>query len=139
MLPISCAFLFVLVTGSIIPQEWEVEKIPLSSFALMPLQADVALIVFTLSAVPPAGHLAMLQNAWSALQPGGWLCIRDHGLYDMVQLRIQPEQWVSGNMYKRGDGTLASFFTVEVSGQGSCMGDLWWPPLYLVVIHAVMH
>jgi predicted O-methyltransferase YrrM len=54
--------------------------------------ADVALIMFTLSAVEPAGMLVMMQNAAASLQPGGLLCVRDHALYDMVQLRIPPEQ-----------------------------------------------
>jgi SAM-dependent methyltransferase len=54
--------------------------------------ADVALIMFTLSAVEPAGMLVMMQNAAASLRPGGLLCIRDHALYDMVQLRIPPEQ-----------------------------------------------
>jgi hypothetical protein len=26
----------------------------------------------------------MLGNAWAALRPGGLLCVRDHGLCDMV-------------------------------------------------------
>jgi len=33
----------------------------------------------------------------------------------MVQLRIPPQQWVGTNMYKRGDGTLAYFFSSEVN------------------------
>lgn len=37
------------------------------------------------SAVPPTGQAAMLGNAYAALKPGGLLCIRDHGLYDMVR------------------------------------------------------
>lgn len=56
--------------------------------------ADAALIMFTLSAVPPgeAGMLPMLRNAAAALRRGGRLCIRDHGLGDLVQLRIPPHQ-----------------------------------------------
>jgi predicted O-methyltransferase YrrM len=54
--------------------------------------ADVALIMFTLSAVEPAGMLVMMQNAAASLRPGGLLCVRDHALYDMVQLRIPAEQ-----------------------------------------------
>lgn len=46
--------------------------------------ADVALIMFTLSAVMPEGMLGMMRNAAAALRPGGLLCIRDHALYDMV-------------------------------------------------------
>ncbi|KAG2451183.1 hypothetical protein HYH02_003790 [Chlamydomonas schloesseri] len=77
------------------------------------LDADALLIMFTLSAVPPEQQLVMLQHAWRSLRPGGRLMIRDHGLYDMVQLRIPPEQWVGPNLYKRGDGTMAYFFSRE--------------------------
>lgn len=69
--------------------------------------------MFTLSAVPPDLQMHMLRNAHASLRPGGTLLIRDHGLYDMVQLRIPASQWVGPNMYKRGDGTLAYFFSVE--------------------------
>jgi methyltransferase-like protein 6 len=41
--------------------------------------------MFTLSAVPPEGQAAMLRNAFASLKPGGVLCVRDHGLYDMVR------------------------------------------------------
>ncbi|WIA33602.1 hypothetical protein OEZ86_006726 [Tetradesmus obliquus] len=75
--------------------------------------ADVALIMFTLSAVEPAGMMRMMQNAAASLRPGGLLCVRDHALYDMVQLRIPPEQCIGRHIYKRGDGTLAYFYTTE--------------------------
>lgn len=75
--------------------------------------ADAALIMFTLSAVMPEGMLVMLQNAAAALKAGGLLCIRDHALYDMVQLRIPAEQCIGKHLYNRGDGTLAYFYTTE--------------------------
>ena len=59
--------------------------------------ADVALIMFTLSAVTPGadgGMAAMLANAAAGLRPGGRLCVRDHGVGDLVQLRIPPAQAV---------------------------------------------
>jgi SAM-dependent methyltransferase len=85
--------------------------------------ADVALIMFTLSAVPPDAMPQMLRNAWLALRPGGVLCIRDHGLYDMVQLRIPAEQCIGQNTYRRGDSTLAYFFTPqELAGMAESVG-----------------
>ena len=40
--------------------------------------------------------------------------IRDHGLYDLVQMRIPPTQFIGpGHTYIRGDRTQAHFFTVE--------------------------
>lgn len=50
------------------------------------LNADALLIMFTLSAVTPAQQHEMLRNALRALRPGGLLLLRDHGLYDMVQV-----------------------------------------------------
>lgn len=68
------------------------------------MQADVALLVFTLSAVEPHDMHTMLhvcslcvviaatthgaQACWQALRPGGLLLLRDYGLYDMPQLRF---------------------------------------------------
>jgi hypothetical protein len=69
--------------------------------------ADAALIMFTLSAVPPteAGMVAMMRNAAAGLRRGGRLCVRDHALGDMVQLRIPPEQVVfSGDGCGGGGG-----------------------------------
>ncbi|GLI67403.1 hypothetical protein VaNZ11_011592 [Volvox africanus] len=77
------------------------------------IDADALLIMFTLSAVTPEQQHVMLSHAWRALRPGGRLLLRDHGLYDMVQLRIPVGQWVEPNLYKRGDGTMAYFFSTE--------------------------
>ncbi|GLC53060.1 hypothetical protein PLESTB_000703600 [Pleodorina starrii] len=77
------------------------------------IDADALLIMFTLSAVTPERQAVMLSHAWRALAPGGRLLLRDHGLYDMVQLRIPADQWVGPNLYKRGDGTMAYFFSTE--------------------------
>lgn len=48
-----------------------------------------------------------------ALRPGGLLLLRDHGLYDITHLRLQPEQRVGHRLYRRQDGTVCYFFTVE--------------------------
>lgn len=75
--------------------------------------ADACLIMFTLSAVKPDQMATMMRNAYASLRPGGVLLIRDHGLYDLVQLRIPAEQQIGPNLYRMGDGTLAYFFTKE--------------------------
>ncbi len=75
--------------------------------------ADFLLIMFTLSAVTPERQLQMLLNAHRALSAEGSLLIRDHGLFDMVQLRIPPEQCLGPNLYRRGDGTLSYFFSLD--------------------------
>ncbi|KAG2498189.1 hypothetical protein HYH03_003943 [Edaphochlamys debaryana] len=79
--------------------------------------ADALLIMFTLSAVDPDRQLVMLTHACAALRPGGRLMIRDHGLYDMVQLRRPPEQWLGPNLYRQSDGTMAYFFSLEALSQ----------------------
>lgn len=86
---------------------------PALGAALAHCAADAALIMFTLSAVPPTGMLAMLRNAAASLAPGGHVCVRDHALYDMVQLRCPPQQLVARHTYRRGDDTLAYFFSVD--------------------------
>lgn len=88
--------------------------------------ADVALIMFTLSAVPPGagagGMWGMLANAAAALRPGGRLCVRDHGLGDMVQLRIPPEQVVfAGDVCSTGGGPGGA------AGQRSGGAPAGWP------------
>lgn len=85
--------------------------------------ADAVLVMFTLSAVMPEGMLVMMRNAAAALKPGGLLCIRDHALYDMVQLRIPAQQCIGKHLFRRGDGTLAYFYTVEeLSGLAKAAG-----------------
>ncbi len=42
-----------------------------------------------------------------------WLCGAGFCV-PQVQLRIPGEQWLGENMYRRGDGTLAYFFSIEV-------------------------
>ena len=72
-------------------------------------------MVYTLSALWPHDMLNMLQQAYDALKPGGFLLFRDYGLYDMTQLRahgrklLDPEELV----YQRLDGTLSYYFSKE--------------------------
>ncbi|KAL3133398.1 hypothetical protein ABBQ38_007267 [Trebouxia sp. C0009 RCD-2024] len=75
--------------------------------------ADAVLLIFTLAAVAPQEMAAMLHTAFQALQPGGLLLIRDHGLYDMTHLRLPPEQQLADKLYRRLDGTTCYFFTIE--------------------------
>lgn len=49
-----------------------------------------------------------------ALRPGGRLLVRDHGLYDLTQLRLPPQQRLAQNLYRRLDGTLCYFFRYGV-------------------------
>eukprot|EP00955_Chlamydomonas_euryale_P028820 303980-Chlamydomonas_euryale.AAC.29 len=52
-----------------------------------------------------------------------------------AQLRIPPEQWLAPNMYKRGDGTLAYFFSIdELSGLARRAGFVVEECRYVCVI-----
>lgn len=63
--------------------------------------ADIVMMVFTLSAVPPEAMGSALQTAWAQLQSGGVLLIRDYGRYDMTALRFPPEQRIADGLYFR--------------------------------------
>jgi hypothetical protein len=56
-------------------------------------RADAVLLVFTLGALREGAMPAVLRAAFAALRPGGVLCFRDHGLYDITQLRRAPRAW----------------------------------------------
>ena len=75
---------------------------------------DAVLMVFVLSAVPPGeGTASFLRRCVAALRPGGVVCFRDYGLYDLPMLRFPPNQRVGERTYVRQDGTLARFFTLD--------------------------
>jgi methyltransferase-like protein 6 len=65
------------------------------------LQADICLLIFTLSAVHPDNMADVLRVAFSGLRPGGALLFRDYGLYDMPSMRFPPEQLLANNLYFR--------------------------------------
>jgi SAM-dependent methyltransferase len=73
---------------------------------------DLALLVFTLSAIPPKQHVAVLRNLRAVMRPGsGLLLFRDYGKYDVTQLRSKRR--LGERLFARQDGTLAFFFTPE--------------------------
>ena len=49
----------------------------------------------------------------ASLCPGGTLCFRDYGMYDHAQMRFPQEQQVGPVLFRREDGTLAHFFSME--------------------------
>eukprot|EP00966_Prymnesium_polylepis_P045526 1054252-Prymnesium_polylepis.1 len=84
------------------------------------LRADLALAVFTLSALPPDRLGAAFANLYNALRPGGRLLFRDYGRLDSKQLKFcrAANGRIGGGggleWYARGDGTTAVFFTLDV-------------------------
>jgi len=73
--------------------------------------ADVVLLIFTLSAIIPASFDVVVQKIYDALRPGGVICFRDYGLYDLAMVRNSKR--LSDSLYCRNDGTLAYFFSKE--------------------------
>ncbi|CAH0747749.1 unnamed protein product [Diatraea saccharalis] len=75
--------------------------------------ANLASLIFVLSAIHPNSWSKVLDVAFRALQPGGILLFRDYGRYDMAQLRFKPGHKISDNFYMRQDGTRSYYFTEE--------------------------
>lgn len=76
-----------------------------------PGSVDIALVVFAMSALPPAAFLDTLRKVREVLRPGGLLCFRDYGLYDLAMRRNAKK--LGKSLFYRSDGTLAYFFSRE--------------------------
>ena len=74
---------------------------------------DVATLFFVMSAIKPENWLSVFTNIFTSLKPGGVLCFRDYGYFDLTQLRFKPEQCISDGLYQRSDGTLTYFAKLE--------------------------
>lgn len=74
---------------------------------------DFVTLLFVLSAIDPALHRGVIARLRSRLRPGGMVLFRDYGRGDLAQLRFAPGHWLGGDLYVRGDGTLAAFFEAE--------------------------
>lgn len=74
------------------------------------VQVDIVTAVFVLSAIHPDNFVNTIKNIYRVLKPGGFVLIRDYGLYDMTQIRFKPGHKISDNFYMRQDGTRSYFF-----------------------------
>ena len=69
--------------------------------------------IFVMSAIHPDKHQKVFNNLAKVLKPGGVLCFRDYGLYDMAMIRFKPGSKIADNFYTRQDGTRSYFFQAE--------------------------
>ena len=78
---------------------------------------DLAMIVFTLSAVPADGDGALLRETGALLRAGGALLIRDYGLYDARHLvdarESQLLQGTTPHEYLRPGGMHRRYYSLE--------------------------
>lgn len=82
-----------------------------------PGSIDVLTVIYVLSALHPKEWEQAMHNLYTALKPGGLLCVRDYGRHDLAQLRIKKERLLDvENFYIRGDGTRVYFFEKEQLG-----------------------
>ena len=72
---------------------------------------DAALMIFVLSAVPPAYHATALSNIREMLCEGGVVLFRDYGHCDMTMYRHVAR--LEPNLYQRSDGTLSFYFDLD--------------------------
>jgi len=73
----------------------------------------LVLMLFVLSAIPPALQQGVLQKLYDCLVPGGKLLLRDYGRYDEAQLRFSGSSKLDENFYVRQDGTCAFYFDID--------------------------
>jgi SAM-dependent methyltransferase len=79
--------------------------------------ADVAILLFCLSAVGPHPSTALSRaanHAMDMLKPGGILIIRDYGRLDEAQLKLgKGNKGLGENFYQKGDGTGVYYFELN--------------------------
>ena len=81
--------------------------------ALTEESVDVAILIFTFSALSPDQWDQALRNIYHVLKPGGRIVFRDYGQGDLAQVRFKKGRYLAENFYIRGDGTRVYFFNRE--------------------------
>ncbi|CAN8072831.1 unnamed protein product [Agarophyton chilense] len=90
---------------------------------------DFCLLVFVLSAVPPAKQAYGIRNLYRLLKPGGRLLFRDYATGDLAQNRFASRNRIDENYFVRQDNTLSFFFDEE--SLRSSMSDVGFEQIYI--------
>ena len=81
--------------------------------------AGIVLMIFVFSAVTPTRVNRFLQQVYQTTRPGGKVCFRDYGMFDMPMLRFDATAACQSEsddpVFLRGEGTIARFFSVETT------------------------
>lgn len=76
----------------------------------LPVKADLATLIFVLSAVPPERHMAFLCNVRKSTNI---VLFRDYAVEDAAQKRFAETNKMSDVLFVRQDGTLAYYFDMD--------------------------
>ncbi|KHJ90853.1 methyltransferase domain protein, partial [Oesophagostomum dentatum] len=76
-------------------------------------QADIATLIFVLSAIHPDKHAIAVKNMYKYVKRGGTVIIRDYGINDYAMIRFGRGAKLADRFYVRQDGTRAYYFRIE--------------------------
>ena len=91
-------------TGRVRAMRWDIAKENIPE-AIPRAGVDVVTMIYVLSALRVEDMAGAMAKMAVALRPGGTLCLRDYGRYDLAQLRFKQGRRLEENFYVRGDGT----------------------------------
>lgn len=76
------------------------------------VKADLATLIFCLSAIAPQYYQSVAQKIFDYLKPGAILYFRDYGRYDFAQLKFSKKKGrkLQDNFYLKHDGTRVYYF-----------------------------
>nr|CDJ85080.1 Methyltransferase type 12 domain containing protein [Haemonchus contortus] len=76
-------------------------------------QADIATLIFVLSAIHPDKHANAVRNMLKYVKTGGSVIVRDYGANDYAMIRFGHGAKLADRFYVRQDGTRAFYFLIE--------------------------